>query len=51
MDGPSLVSEERTMKINVKRIRVGGETLQGSEPPAIMDLDEPDVRFLHEISV
>jgi uncharacterized protein len=50
MNGPRLVSEERTMKINVKRIPVGGETLQGSEPPAIMDLDEPDVRFLHEIA-
>jgi len=38
------------MKINVKRIPVGGETLQGSEPPTIMELDELDVRFLHEIA-
>jgi len=38
------------MKINVKRIPVGGETLQGVEPAAIMELDEPDVRFLREIT-
>ena len=38
------------MKINVKRIPVGGETLQGTEPPAIMQLDEPDIRFLHEVA-
>jgi uncharacterized protein len=38
------------MKINVKRIPAGGETLQGIEPPAIMELDEPDVRFPHEIA-
>jgi uncharacterized protein len=33
------------MKINVKRIPVDGESLNGSEPASIMELDEPDVRF------
>jgi uncharacterized protein len=37
------------MKINVKRIPVDGESLSGSEPAAIMELDEPDVRFRHEV--
>ena len=31
------------MKINVKRIPVDGESLSGSEPASIMELDEPDV--------
>ena len=33
------------MKINVKRIPVDGERLTGSEPGAIIELDEPDVGF------
>jgi len=33
------------MKINVKRIPADGEALRGTEPAAIMDIDEPDVRF------
>jgi uncharacterized protein len=37
------------MKINVKRIPVDGETMLGSEPPAILDLEEPDIRFKHEV--
>jgi uncharacterized protein len=37
------------MKINVKRIPIDGETLSGSEPATIMELDEPDVRFQHEV--
>ena len=38
------------MKINVKRIPVDGEFLRGSEPPSIMDLDEPDVHFKHDVA-
>jgi uncharacterized protein len=37
------------MKVNVKRIPADGESLSGSEPPSILELDEPDVRFEHEI--
>jgi uncharacterized protein len=37
------------MKINVKRIPVDGETLEGTESPSIMELDEPDVRFRHNV--
>jgi uncharacterized protein len=37
------------MKINVKRIGPLGETLSGAEPASIMDLEEPDVRFEHEV--
>lgn len=37
------------MKINVKRIPPEGERLQGLEPASIMDLDEPDVHFEHEV--
>ena len=37
------------MKINVKRIPPGGETLSGTDPASIMDLDEPDVHFEHEV--
>ena len=37
------------MKINVKRIPTDGESLSGSEPASIMELDEPDVRFQHEV--
>lgn len=33
------------MKVNVKRIPVDGEQLQGDEPASIMELDESDVRF------
>jgi len=38
------------MKINVKRIPVDGESLSGSEPASIMELDEPDLRFGREIA-
>ena len=38
------------MKINVKNIPDGGETLQGSEPSSIIGLDEPDVRFEQAIA-
>ena len=38
------------MKINVKRIPADGESLSGSEPSSIMELDEPDVRFQHEVA-
>lgn len=37
------------MRINVKRIPPGGETLQGRAPAAIIDLDDPDVHFGREI--
>lgn len=37
------------MKINVKRIPEDGESLTGSEPASIMELEEPDVRFKHEV--
>jgi uncharacterized protein len=37
------------MKINVKRIPVGGETLRGTDPGGIMELDEPDVRFQSDV--
>ncbi len=33
------------MKILIKRIPHEGETFRGVDPAAIMDLDEPDVRF------
>ena len=36
------------MKINVKRIPPEGETLSGSDPASIMELDEPDARFEHD---
>lgn len=38
------------MKINVKRIPEEGETLRGTEPGEIMELDEPDLRFQHEVA-
>src|ERR1041384_1723307 len=38
------------MKINVKRIPVDGEFLRATEPPSIMDLDEPDVHFKHDVA-
>jgi uncharacterized protein len=38
------------MRINVKRIPPDGETLRGNDPASIMDLDEPDVRFEHEVA-
>ena len=38
------------MKVFLKRIPEGGEALQGSEPPTIMEMDEPDVHFTHEIT-
>jgi len=37
------------MKINMKRIPIDGESLDGSEPATIMELDEPDVRFQHDV--
>jgi uncharacterized protein len=37
------------MKINIKRISADGEQLSGTEPSSIMELDEPDIRFQHEI--
>jgi uncharacterized protein len=37
------------MKINVKRIPLDGETIRGSDPSSIMELDEPDARFEHEV--
>ena len=37
------------MKVIVKRIPVDGETLQGIEPPSIMDLHETDVTFDSDI--
>jgi len=37
------------MKINVKRIPPEGETLSGSDSASIMDLDEPDTRFEHDV--
>jgi len=37
------------MKINVKRIPPDGETLNGADPSSIMDLDEADVHFEHEV--
>jgi uncharacterized protein len=37
------------MRINVKRIPPDGETLSGTDPASIMDLDEPDVHFEHEV--
>ena len=41
--------KEDAMKINVKRIPEGGETLRGTESAAILDLDDPNVRFEKEI--
>ena len=38
------------MKINVKRIPEDGESLTGTEPASIMELDEPDIRFQHEVA-
>jgi uncharacterized protein len=37
------------MRINIKRIPAEGESLSGSDPASIIDLDEPDVRFEHEV--
>ena len=37
------------MKINVKRIPPDGETLSGTDPASIMDLEEPDVHFDHDV--
>ena len=37
------------MKINVKRIPPEGETLSGTDPASVMDLNETDVHFEHEI--
>ncbi len=37
------------MKINVKRIPAGGETLLGTEPGSIMELEDPELGFPHEI--
>ena len=37
------------MKINVKRIPLEGESLGGSDPASILELDEPDVHFEREV--
>jgi len=37
------------MKISVKRIPPDGETVEGDDPPSIMELDEPDTRFEHDV--
>lgn len=37
------------MKINVKRIPPDGETLSGTDPSSIMELEEPDTRFEHDV--
>jgi uncharacterized protein len=37
------------MKINVKRIPPEGETVSGSDPSSVMELDEPDARFEHDV--
>ena len=37
------------MKINVRRIPESGEILRGTESAAILDLDDPNVRFEKEI--
>jgi len=37
------------MKINVKSIPVDGETLEGREPATIMDFDDPEVKFEHDV--
>ena len=37
------------MRINVKRIPPDGEALSGTDPALIMDLDDPDVQFEHEV--
>lgn len=38
------------MKINIKRIPPDGEALRGSDPASIMELEEPDTRFEHEVA-
>jgi uncharacterized protein len=38
------------MIINVKRIPEDGETLSGADPSSIMELDEPDIRFEHDVA-
>jgi uncharacterized protein len=45
----ALVRREGVMKINVKRIPIEGETLRGTEPASIVELDEPDIRFKHDV--
>ena len=37
------------MKIIVKRIPADGETLRGTDPSSIMELEEPDTRFEHDV--
>src|SRR5258706_2647030 len=37
------------MKVNVKRIPVDGEMLQGTEPPSIVEIDNADVHFTREV--
>lgn len=37
------------MKINVKRIPDSGETLQGVEPAAILDVTDPEMQFSEDI--
>ena len=38
------------MKVNVKRIPEDGEQLKGTEPPAILELDNDDVHFTRAIA-
>lgn len=38
------------MRINVKRIPDGGEPFRGDDPGSIIDVDDPNVRFTHEIA-
>lgn len=38
------------MKINIKRIPIDGETLEGSEPSSILELDEPGVHFRGDVA-
>ena len=40
---------KRNMKINVKCIPEDGEALVGTDPPSIMELEEPDTRFEHDV--
>jgi uncharacterized protein len=37
------------MQVNVKRIPSQGEVLRGTDPAKIIDIDDSDVRFEHEI--
>ena len=43
-------TEEKAMKINIKRIPEEGERLTGVESPAILGIEEEDLRFECDIS-